>query len=405
MKILYIQRIIGVILGLALCLAGGTLVHGGRQSNSQYIIEKDVINAGGGRSQSATYTQTGSLGQSSPLGRSTSFLLVNYGGFWGGGMTSPFYTLTVTKSGTGSGTVTGGGITCGPACSEQTMLYEEHTSIVLQAQEEPDSTFDGWLVNGSPVTGEITVTENVTITAVFTTNVPNQPPVITSTPPSITGRVYTYDVEADDPDNNPLTFSLLTAPAGMTIDTQIGLITWEPTLGQLGDHQVEVQVSDGLGGVDTQTFTLHVSAEFLSSATIGFYQGFNAENGQAACDPDALVLVPGTMEETAEILLPGANPFDFPSPMHWYLAYEPSPTGSLLLVLEPGVTGVLLNIPYETVDENDIAGLSVWPAGKHVTSSDTVIILTPGGSSIKIGNFQDNPNTWTVSFDYAELQP
>lgn len=163
----YTQWIIGFTLGLLGCVVGPVAASGENLSNSQYTVTKDVITAGGGRSQSSTYIHTGSLGQSSPLGRSASYLSVNYGGFWGGGMTYPFYTLTVNKSGTGSGTVTGGGINCGPACSEQTILCEEHTSIVLQAQEEPNSTFDGWFVNGSPVTGEITVTSDLTVTAVF----------------------------------------------------------------------------------------------------------------------------------------------------------------------------------------------------------------------------------------------
>ena len=52
------------------------------------------------------------------------------------------------------------------------------------------------------------------------------PPSITSTPitTAIVDQPYTYDVEATDPDSGDLlTFSVDTAPAGMTIDPQTGV--------------------------------------------------------------------------------------------------------------------------------------------------------------------------------------
>lgn len=227
---------------------------------------------------------------------------------------------------------------------------------------------------------------------------------MTSTPPSIEDRVYTYTVQATDPDADPLTFALSQAPAGMTLDLSTGHLTWEPTLAQQGRHQVEIQVSDGRGGVDSQAFALTVRAELLTSATIGLYQGFDVESGQAVCDPQALVLTRGTMTETTEILLPAIPAgFDFPGAPHCYFTYERSSGGNLLLVLEPGVTAVLLNVPYEDVDQSDIVGLTPWTAGKPVVSSQTAIVKTAGGKYVKIGNIRDHPATWTVSFDYEEL--
>ena len=55
-----------------------------------------------------------------------------------------------------------------------------------------------------------------------------------------------------------LTYSLDAAPAGMTIDEATGLIEWNPTEGQVGDHQVVVRVEDVGGLFDTQEFTLVV---------------------------------------------------------------------------------------------------------------------------------------------------
>lgn len=74
------------------------------------------------------------------------------------------FPLTVTKSGTGSGTVTGEGIACGTDCTE---LYYEGTLLNLKAIPAADSTFAGWLVNGSPATEMISVEDEITVTAIF----------------------------------------------------------------------------------------------------------------------------------------------------------------------------------------------------------------------------------------------
>src|SRR5215471_18937505 len=87
----------------------------------------------------------------------------------------------------------------------------------------------------------------------------NKPPQIVSAPVVIAqiGALYSYQVQAVDPNNDPLSFSLSTAPAGMTISST-GLVKWKPSSGQAGDSQVNVQVSDGRGGTAQQTFMITV---------------------------------------------------------------------------------------------------------------------------------------------------
>jgi len=98
--------------------------------------------------------------------------------------------------------------------------------------------------------------------AIEVSQAPNNAPEITSTPETTgtAGVLYTYDVDATDADGDPLTYSLITAPAGMAIDAATGLIQWTPTAAQLGIHNVTVQVSDGRGGEATQSFTIEVEA-------------------------------------------------------------------------------------------------------------------------------------------------
>ncbi len=69
---------------------------------------------------------------------------------------------------------------------------------------------------------------------------------------------YKYQVQAVDADNEPLVYSLLTAPEGMQINSATGLITWNPGISQVGPHDVVVKVADPRGGFDTQSFTVTV---------------------------------------------------------------------------------------------------------------------------------------------------
>lgn len=75
----------------------------------------------------------------------------------------------------------------------------------------------------------------------------NQAPIITSDPITVAkwNIEYVYDVEATDPDDDTLTYSLTVSPDGMIIDPDTGVIEWKPKMGQLGDNEVIVEVSDG----------------------------------------------------------------------------------------------------------------------------------------------------------------
>ncbi len=87
----------------------------------------------------------------------------------------------------------------------------------------------------------------------------NHDPRITSTPvtSAVISQLYTYNVDAVDQDNDPLSYELLIAPIGMIIDYNTGLITWIPL--NLGTEFVQVKVKDGKGGFDLQSFNVQVS--------------------------------------------------------------------------------------------------------------------------------------------------
>ncbi|MBN56654.1 MAG: hypothetical protein CMI04_03060 [Oceanospirillaceae bacterium] len=88
----------------------------------------------------------------------------------------------------------------------------------------------------------------------------NNAPVVTSSPVTTAteGQAYSYLVMADDMDSEVLTFSLTSAPEGMSIDDETGAISWTPANG-VESASVTVEVSDGELS-DSQTFTVSVSA-------------------------------------------------------------------------------------------------------------------------------------------------
>lgn len=90
----------------------------------------------------------------------------------------------------------------------------------------------------------------------------NYPPEITSSPVTTgkEGVAYQYDVNAVDPEGLKLTYVLDQAPAGMTIDSTSGLITWTPTKDQAGLNDVTVRVNDPAMASDSQFFQIFVTS-------------------------------------------------------------------------------------------------------------------------------------------------
>ncbi|UCD83262.1 MAG: hypothetical protein JSU92_08015 [Deltaproteobacteria bacterium] len=88
----------------------------------------------------------------------------------------------------------------------------------------------------------------------------NAPPAISSSPPqSLSQGAYTYQVKANDPDGDPMSFKLNQAPEGMTIDESSGLIQWRPARENTDSYEIEILVQDNDGGQATQKYTFNIS--------------------------------------------------------------------------------------------------------------------------------------------------
>lgn len=86
------------------------------------------------------------------------------------------------------------------------------------------------------------------------------PPEFTSTPVVVATehQLYTYQASATDLNSaDALTFSVLSAPTGFTIDASSGLATWTPDESGVGQQMISLLVTDG-ALADTQSYSLTV---------------------------------------------------------------------------------------------------------------------------------------------------
>ncbi len=91
----------------------------------------------------------------------------------------------------------------------------------------------------------------------------NIPPTILSNPVVLAtvGNAYRYAVNSSNPvPGDVLTFSLPIAPAGMTIDSAKGVISWTPAVAQTGTATAKVRVQDRKGNFASQMYQITVQA-------------------------------------------------------------------------------------------------------------------------------------------------
>ena len=139
----------------------------------------------------------------------------------------------------------------------------------------------------------------------------NQPPSFTSNPVASAkvGAVYTYDVVADDPDNDDLSFALASGPEWLTL-TPVGpgKSTLSGTPSTAGDYDVEISVTDNVNGAVLQSFTLVVSpAEDLSVTIVQQRVTQSSDDAEELLATDPVYLDSTDLEFTADLNRPQAD--------------------------------------------------------------------------------------------------
>ncbi len=242
---------------------------------------------------------------------------------------------------------------------------------------------------------------------------PNSAPQMASSPATSAadGVAYSYAAQAVDPDaGDILTFSLPTAPAGMSIDPQSGLVQWLPTASQQGSHSVIVKVADVRGLFALQAYQISVAAPLTVPDIVGQLQTA-AENAIASAgfsvggvtSRHSAANLQGTVISQNPVASAAAAPG---SPVNFVLSLGAPPAGTV-----PNVVGLTQTSAQQDVAAAGFASgvtgqsnavvpagivLSQNPAGGTVAPSSTVVNLVvslgppPGTVDLDLDGFTGN---------------
>ena len=126
----------------------------------------------------------------------------------------------------------------------------------------------------------------------------NVDPVFDSQPVTAgtAGQTYQYQAQAHDPNGSSLFYLLDSAPAGMTVNSQTGLVQWAPTADSPASVRVTLQVYNLRGGYADQDFTVAVAGGASPplfaplSATVNGQESQEIKFAISATDPQGLHL-------------------------------------------------------------------------------------------------------------------
>lgn len=156
-----------------------------------------------------------------------------------------------------------------PDSDEVTLSYRWRKNEKVVKEGEDNTLSVAGLTSQDFVDVEVTASDGnsngaATLSGRFTMS--NSSPTIVSSPaPSPVGDVYEYQVKANDPDGDPITYKLESSPPGMYIEEQSGQIHWSVAPDAKGTFHVKVVAQDNRGGFAAQDFELSISAPAKAS--------------------------------------------------------------------------------------------------------------------------------------------
>ena len=77
---------------------------------------------------------------------------------------------------------------------------------------------------------------------------------------AIAGHPYNYTAQVSDIVTTGLTYTTVFVPSGFSINSSTGVVTWTPTVAQIGGNAVEIRATDLAGNSSIQAFDVTVSA-------------------------------------------------------------------------------------------------------------------------------------------------
>lgn len=72
-------------------------------------------------------------------------------------------------------------------------------------------------------------------------------------------ELYSYAIQASDANGDTLSYTLVTGPTGMSVNSTSGLVQWTPDQSNVGSHAISIRIDDGKNGINLHNYTLVVS--------------------------------------------------------------------------------------------------------------------------------------------------
>jgi cellulose biosynthesis protein BcsQ len=212
----------------------------------------------------------------------------------------------------------------------------------------------------------------------------NDPPVIISKPvtEAMVGVLYSYNVRVEEPDKeDKLTYSLISQPAGMKIDSLTGLIQWTPAETQQATHNVVVKVvdSNSVPASDTQEFTVSVNPTPPKTATLTIVDGYDQRNRKTLSAEGTADAVKVSDDKRQEILAGSYVSYNFSS--------VTIPTGAT-------VASVVVYVEHFE-DEQFIPGKMQWHVGTGWPGNPTIWISAD--APVRKGQKSEAVDSWDVT--------
>ena len=308
-------------------------------------------------------------------------------------------TLFVTRTGTGSGTVTSnpGGINCGAACSTN---YAPGTIVTLTATPAAGSAFGGWSgggCSGTATTCAITMTGGVASTTVIATfNSTAQSFSVSVTPttaalPQGGNTTATVNITRLNGYAGAVTLTTSGAPSGLTVSSNPSSTTGNTatlnvaatTAVAVGNYPLTVSATGaGITGAQTTTLNVQVTAGQGGSGNLAFSFG--------ACDPSELPIWFAVQNGTGvwTQVTAGAN---------GTFTFDPGSAGGVAWVMPDG-PNFFTNVMYMTRAEftslalgSQCAGLHASTGTKRLTGTtkgvvpNGVVTVTVGAAAVEAG--------------------
>ena len=220
----------------------------------------------------------------------------------------------------------------------------------------------------------------------------NGVPKITSTPqPSIdlkSTTLYSYQVVATDPDQDPLTYVLVRGPKEAQLSTD-GLLTFNPDPATNGDYSVEIQVSDGRSGIDQQEFVVKARLNPDTGTIRGAVWDDRNRNGiwdRGTADSASEVLIDNGTNGYFNGFIGDLYPGNPSSPLASYFPGPNSSTGdpSVRFAVGPDLTGIealgdWLGSPESALKNQNWSGLGKIPFSWPTNAELAIIYEIDGG--------------------------